>query len=310
MKPLSAHLEEFLSYSTSLNRSRHTVRMLRHGVGHTLHWLEAEHSVTLPTQLDVERIEAWTRHVAQRCAKSNGLPLKPATVGKQFESDRAFLKWLEKRGVLPMGFHDAIPRIKLPALLPTSVLSHSDIVRLLGRIDVTNPAGIQLRAMLELLYSSGIRPDELLGLDTTSIDLPNQAARVLGKGQKERVVPFGRTARRFLESYLRCVRPLLASDIASPAVWLDRNGCRMPYYTFRRKLVALVRQLQLPKHVTSYTFRRSCATELVRGGANLWHVKDLLGHENLETLKHYAKLTAVDLKKTHARYHPRDRNSA
>ena len=73
--------------------------------------------MTLPTQLDVARIEAWTRHVAQRCAKSNGLPLKPATVGEQFESDRAFLKWLEKHGVLPMGFHDAIPRIKLPALL-------------------------------------------------------------------------------------------------------------------------------------------------------------------------------------------------
>lgn len=95
---------------------------------------------------------------------------------------------------------------------------------------------------------------------------------------------------------------------AEAAVWLDRSGPRLPYHTFRRKPVELARELKLPNGITSYTFRRSCATELVRGGANLWHVKDLLGHENLETLKHDAKLTAVDLKKTHARYPPRERD--
>ncbi len=307
MNSLAAHLEEFLAHCASLNRSRHTVRMLRHGLGHTLRWLESAHGVTMPAQLTVQRLEGWSRHVAQRCSTLTGLPLKPTSVCKQLDSDRSFLKWLEKRGVIPAGLHDAIPQIKLPALLPTSVLPHADVVRLLGRVDSSSPTGIQLRAMLELLYSSGIRPDELLGLDTGNVDLPNRVARVFGKGQKERVVPFGNTARRFLESYLRGVRPLLVCEPATAAVWLDRNGRRMPYYTFRRKLVGLVRDLNLPDHITSYTFRRSCATELVRGGANLWHVKDLLGHEKLDTLKHYTKLTAVDLKKTHARYHPRER---
>lgn len=80
-------------------------------------------------------------------------------------------------------------------------------------------------------------------------------------------------------------------------------------HVFRRQLAELVLDAGLPVVVTAHTFRRSCATELVRGGANLWHVKDLLGHENLETLKHYTRLTIVDLKKTHARCHPRERKS-
>lgn len=98
-------------------------------------------------------------------------------------------------------------------------------------------------------------------------------------------------------------------DPAERAIWLGRDGHRLAYHVFRRQLVELVQDAGLPVVVTAHTFRRSCATELVRGGANLWHVKDLLGHENLETLKHYTRLTIVDLKKTHARCHPRERRS-
>ena len=100
--------------------------------------------------------------------------------------------------------------------------------------------------MLELLYSSGIRPDELLGLDTDRIDLPNQLARVLGKGRKERMVPFGRTARRFVETYLRGVRPLQLREPGETALWLNRDGRRLRYHTFRRQLAELGRQLKVP----------------------------------------------------------------
>jgi integrase/recombinase XerD len=308
MKPLSDHLEEFLAHSASLNQSRHTTRMLRHCLRQTLRWLESLHAVTMPVQLTAARIEAWVRHVSQRRNKSSGLPLKPASIAKQFEADRSFLRWLEKRGVAAAGLHDGIPAIKQPELLPTGLLPHGQVVRLLGRIDISSLEGIQMRAMLEMLYSSGIRPDELLGLDVGGVDITNQMARVLGKGRKERMVPFGQTARRYLENYLRGVRPLKLREPGEAALWLNRLGKRLRYHTFRRQLAELSRELNMPGQFTSYTFRRSCATELVRGGANLWHVKDLLGHENLETLKHYARLTVLDLKKTHARFHPRERD--
>jgi len=170
------------------------------------------------------------------------------------------------------------------------------------------PEGYRNRAMLEVLYSSGLRAAELLGLDLDDIDFDNATAIVTGKGNKQRVVPIGRTALRYLESYLKAVRPFLLRDPGERAVFLDQKGHRLRY----NALAMIVRSCAIraglgDMHVTAHTFRRSCATELLRGGANMYHVKDLLGHATLNTLKHYAKLTITDLKKTHAKCHPRER---
>jgi integrase len=182
-----------------------------------------------------------------------------------------------------------------------------DVTRLLDEVASAIEADVG-QAMLEMLYSTGVRAAELLGLNMGDIDLGNATALVMGKGSKQRVVPFGRTAGRVLESYLKGVRPLLMRDAAEPAVWLNRSGRRVSYAMFRRRFEVQARQFEFPFAVTPHTFRRSCATELIRGGASLWHVKELLGHENLDTLQHYVRLTIADLKKTHARCHPRERD--
>ena len=122
------------------------------------------------------------------------------------------------------------------------------------------------------------------------------------------MVPIGKTALQYLESYLRAVRPLLVKDSGEKALFVDSMGKRFPYYTFRRLIKACAKKARLEVCVTAHTFRRSCATELLRGGANMYHVKELLGHESLETLKHYAKLTITDLKATHAKCHPREKD--
>jgi site-specific recombinase XerD len=140
----------------------------------------------------------------------------------------------------------------------------------------------------------------------TDLDLDNATAVVLGKGNKQRMVPIGKTALRLLESYLKAVRPFLLSQADERALFLNRAGQRMPYHTFRRIVHRSAEAAGLDINVTPHTFRRSCTTELIRGGANLYHVKELLGHENLGTLKHYTKLTIEDLKATHARCHPRE----
>ncbi len=114
---------------------------------------------------------------------------------------------------------------------------------------------------------------------------------------------------RLLESYLRGIRPFLVPDANERALWLDAHGERLRYHTLWRCMHRQVGRLYLPVAVTPHTFRRRCTTELIRGGANLWHVKELLGHEHLDRLQHYAKLTITDLKKTHAKCHPRERES-
>ncbi len=149
---------------------------------------------------------------------------------------------------------------------------------------------------------------ELTGLNVGSIDFDNQTATVFGNGRKERVVPVGKTAMRHLETYIKAVRPFLLDGEESKALFINRLRKRLQY----RALLDLVHKYTDPtdikENVTPHMFRRSCTTELVRNGANLYHVKDILGHESLETLKHYTKLTITDLKKTHRKCHPREKN--
>lgn len=306
MTTLRQQLDEYLGYARSLGRSPVHLRVFRYAVLRTLRWLEERHGVTKAGQLAPHQILEWVKVVAAR-QTSRGVPVKQCTVAKQLEADRTYLTHLADMGLVPASIPTAVPRIKLPDFLPSSVLTHGQMIRLLERIDFTSPAGYQLRAMLEVLYSSGVRIAELLGMDLDAVDVANAMARVHGKGDKWRIVPLGRTAVRYLEGYLKGIRPLRLREPGERAIWLGRGGRRLAYHVFRRELAELVRDAGLPVVVTAHTFRRSCATELVRGGANLWHVKDLLGHENLETLKHYTRLTIVDLKKTHARCHPRER---
>jgi site-specific recombinase XerD len=307
MKTLSQHLDDYLIHARTANQSPVHLRVVGFGVRRFLRWLEESHAITTAERLTPQHLEAWVKHYSGSSTRS-GMPRKPTSISKQFQCDRVFLQWLGKIGVLPQRMFEFIPKVKLPYRLPTGVLTHRQMERFLGLVDTTTSAGLQFRALLEFLYTSGVRASELLGLDVTSVDLTNRTARVLGKGAKERVVPFGETARRFLEIYLRSIRPLLLHHAGEPALWLNRSGERMPYYTFRLQLSMLSAQARLPIEVTAHVFRRTFTTELIRGGANIYHVKELLGHESLETLKPYTKLTIVDLKRTHERCHPRERD--
>jgi site-specific recombinase XerD len=192
-------------------------------------------------------------------------------------------------------------------VLPSSVLSHDELRGLFASIQTVTVAGIRDLAMLELAYSSGLRAGELLGLNLGDIDWINRTALVTGKGAKQRVVPIGRKAFLQMQAYLEDARRSLPRIPKETALFLDRRGRRLPYHTLRRLVHRHARRFGIATPVTPHTFRRSCTTELIRAGANLYHVKELLGHESLETLKHYTRLTILDLKQTHARCHPRER---
>ena len=212
---------------------------------------------------------------------------------------------------------DAVRPVRAPKLLPQSVLQHAEIKKLISRVPTNRPDGFRDRAMLELLYSSGLRAGEIVGIDVGDVDLKNRSVLVTGKGNKQRMVPFGRTAARYLESYWVAVRPFLArcrprgedgpGRDDRQALFLDHFGGRLSYGVLLKRIHRYADALGFEAAITPHTFRRSCATELIRGGANLYHVKELLGHESLNTLKHYTRLTIVDLKKTHEKCHPRER---
>lgn len=300
-------MQGYLEYGRSLQMSARTLDRYADRLRAFFRWLECTFEVCRADQLLPRHIEAWLRHLhAHRTAK--GLPLKPGTINRQIESARGFFKYLASHGCLSPRMVDACQYVKQPQLLPSSVLTHAQVKKLLRRIDTTCPEGQRDRAMFELMYSTGVRVGELLGANVDSVDFRAATLRVLGKGRKERVVPVGRTALRYLESYLVGVRPSFTKDPNEPAMFMEGHGQRLRYHVFLRNLHRYADPLGHEFSVTPHTFRRSCTTELIRGGANMYHVKELLGHESLDTLKHYARLTILDLKKTHEKCHPREKD--
>jgi site-specific recombinase XerD len=300
-------LSDYLEHGRGLNLSPLTLRAVQYNVTSFLDWLAA-YRIAGPDQLRRTHLSAWLTHL-QEHRTTRGLPLKPRSINKKIENVRGFLLHLAAEGLIASALAASVEYVKEPKLLPSSVMTHDQVRKLLRSIRTDGPAGYRDRALLELLYSTGIRAGEVLGLDVAHIDVRNATALVYGKGRKERVVPIGRTALRYTESYLTAVRPFLALDRTEQALFLDARGNRLPYHLFRRLVHKYAEACGIAVNVTPHTFRRSCTTELLRSGANMYHVKELLGHESLDTLKHYARLTITDLRETHRKCHPRERGT-
>ena len=299
---------DYLEQGRGLNMSAHTLRTLRYNLSSFLDWMES-YRITAPDQLRRAHLSAWLTYLQQR-RTSRGLPLKASSINRKIECVRGFLGYLAAEGLVPLAMAGAVGYVKEPKLLPGGVMTHSQMRKLLRSVRTDSAFGYRDRAMLEMLCFTGIRAGELLGLDVAHLDLKDATALVYGKGRKQRVVPMGKTALRYMQSYLKAVRPFLLRDRSEQAAFLDAQGRRLPYHVFRRLVQRHVRAAGFEGNITAHTFRRSCTTELLRSGANMYHVKELLGHESLDTLRHYARLTITDLRETHRRCHPRERGDS
>ena len=309
MTIIEQHISGYLRRLRSLNYSPSTLRTSKFILRWFRLWL-ADHGVHSTDVLRGRHLDTWQEALSQRMSSASGKPLKPRAVNKKIEVVKGFLKYLVSVGAVSSALIERVQYVKEPKMLPGSVLTHAQACRLLKSVATDTPEGYRNRTMFELLYSSGMRVGELLGLDIGVLDIEGRTAIVMGKGRKERVVPFGATAAKILETYLKVIRPHFVTDTGEKALFLDAAGRRLPYYTFRRIVRACAENSGIDVHVTAHTFRRSCTTELLRGGANMYHVKELLGHESLETIKHYARLTITDLKRTHRKCHPRERDAS
>jgi len=201
---------------------------------------------------------------------------------------------------------DPMARISRPAkgrLLPKT-LSENDVSRLLDAPDVGTPIGLRDRTMLEVLYASGLRVTELCQLSRHNLGMEQGVVRVIGKGQKERLVPLGETARDWLERYLLEVRPELP-DPRGQTVFPGRTGAPMTRQTFWHRIKHWARQADIAVDLSPHTLRHAFATHLVNHGADLRVVQLLLGHEDLSTTQIYTHVARERLKQLHSAHHPR-----
>lgn len=194
-----------------------------------------------------------------------------------------------------------------PQTLPRNILTPQEARRIIEAPDTGTPLGYRDRAILETLYATGIRKNELMNLTVADVNLDEELLRINGgKGAKDRVVPLTQAAARFLESYIKAVRPKLLGKRASDRLFLSLRGLPIARNTLGELVTKYARRARIKKHVTCHLWRHSCATHLLQRKANLRHVQEMLGHRSLATTERYLHLTITELKEAHRRHHPRE----
>ncbi len=217
---------------------------------------------------------------------------------------RGFYKFLAQEKILEFDPAKLIDLPKSGLKLP-DVLSVSEINLLLNIPDSNKPLGKRNSAMIELLYAAGLRVSELVNLKFLDVNLEACFVRVLGKGSKERIVPFGLYARNKLDDYINNSRPLLLKNHISQYLFIARAGKPMTRQGFWKLLKQYVKQAGIKKKVTPHSFRHSFASHLLEGGADLRTVQVMLGHVDISSTQIYTHVARDHLRQIHEKYHPR-----
>jgi integrase/recombinase XerC len=281
-------------------RSRHTVRAYVADVGSLLSFAR-EQGVTRPDDIDLPLLRGWLARMAVA-------GLSRSTIARRASAARTFTAWAVRDGRMAT---DPAIRLQAPRRarhLPT-VLRADQAARLLDlaavRADDAEPVHLRDRAAVELLYGTGIRVSELVGLDVDDVDLGRRTVRVLGKGAKERVVPFGVPAERAVLDWLRRGRPRLVTAASGPALLLGARGGRWDVRQVRATVHRLLDALGEGTDAGPHALRHSAATHLLDGGADLRSVQEILGHASLATTQVYTHVSVDRLRRTYERAHPR-----
>ena len=276
------------------NRSEHTVRAYVGDVVSLLHHA-AQAGCATPADLDITVLRAWlAARMRQGAARTSQ--------ARRAAAARTFTAWALRTGLAPTdpGAQLASPRTHrdLPTVLRAD--QAADLVETTS----DDAEGLRDRAVLELLYATGVRVSELCGLDRGDLDESRRVVRVFGKGAKERAVPYGLPAQRALDDWLRHGRPALATTTSGDALFLGVKGGRLQQTVVRRIVLAAARAAGLP-HTSPHDLRHSAATHLLDGGADLRAVQDLLGHASLSSTQIYTHVSTERLRAAFKQAHPR-----
>jgi integrase/recombinase XerD len=230
--------------------------------------------------------------------------LKPSSRARALSAVRQFHKFLLREGMIarvPEAF-DLTPKIRRS--LPHA-LSIDQVEKLLDAPSPETPIGIRDRAMLELAYGAGLRISELCGLTFDDLAEKEQLLSIRGKGEKQRVVPYGKPAAEALKHYLERSRPALIKGRISNAIFLNKNGRELSRVGFYKKLKIYAKRVGLKASTSPHVLRHSFATHLLEGGADLRLVQELLGHSDISTTQIYTNIDTRHLIETHKAFHPR-----
>ena len=251
---------------------------------------------------DLDRLDALA--VRGYVAALHREGLERSSIARHLSAVRSFLRFAVRQGRLKDNPAIGIPTPRIPKRLP-KVLTVDETFALLDAIPADDLAAVRDRAVLEVLYAAGLRVGELVGLDLEDLDVGGGMVRVLGKGRKERMVPFGSKAAEALRAWLGASRELRRRSPNPEAVFLNLRGGRLTDRSVRRVLDRRLREAAIRGRVSPHALRHSFATHLLGGGADLRAIQELLGHASLSTTQRYTHVTPESLMEVYDRAHPR-----
>jgi len=296
------HVEQFVDHLRLERRaSPETARAYASDLASFVAYLEAQGEEQAPDPRRVDHL-VLRGFLAQRLRKGSA-----RSAARTLSALRAFFKYLRRLDVIERDPSLLVDSPKTPQGLPRP-LDVDDAFALCQQPELTQPAGQRDAAMIELLYGAGLRVAELVGLDLEDLDLPARQVRVLGKGRKERVVPFGEKAAQALELYLEDRLTQVPSTGAERALFLGARGGRINQRVVRRLIAGYGLAAGARGRVYPHRLRHSFATHLLEGGADLRGIQELLGHASLSTTQRYTKVSLEHLLEAYDKAHPRARD--
>ncbi len=277
--------------------SRNTLESYRRDLNKFAEWLERQRGCGLQAASHAD-IQGFLAHLV------GGEKAKATSTSRAISSLKRLYRYLLRQNRVAVDPTLQIATPKLPRALPKS-LTEGDVELLLNAPEVHTPLGMRDRTMLEVLYASGLRVSELVGLSMAQVSLDMGVTRVMGKGSKERLVPLGEEALDWVKRYLAEARPLLLAGKLSDALFVTQRGEAMTRQMFWYLIKKHARQGGLHKPLSPHTLRHAFATHLLNHGADLRVVQLLLGHSDISTTQIYTHVARERLKALHAQHHPR-----
>ena len=273
-------------------------------------YLEFKHNVLSPDEIYMKHIKAFLLdYLKFYDSKSNDDSHKKEyssnTLSRYFSSIKGFHKYVVDEKISNRDPSIYLDRPRIIKKIP-NFLEHNQIMRIIESVDVSYKFGLRDIALLYVLYSSGLRANEMLNLKLTNLLLDEEFVRVLGKGNKERFVPISKIAILNLRNYLDDLRPILSKRNESLGyLFLNSRGQKLSRMSLWKIVNKYSLKAKINKKVSPHTFRHSFATHLIRGGASLRAVQEMLGHSDITTTQIYTHLDKSELKKVYNKYHPR-----
>jgi integrase/recombinase XerC len=299
---VQTEIGDFLNYLTyERNVSGNTVGAYRTDLESFIHFLCNDYFSMGRDQLDLRRVDHLT--IRSYLAHLGRRKLSRSSMARHLSALRSFFKYLMREGMVEANPARTVATPKREKQLP-AVMQTAEVALLIEQADASTTLGMRDRAFLELLYASGLRISELVGIDIDDFELRAKLVKVRGKGSKERIVPFGSKAEEAVRAWME-VRGELAHDPDEQALFVNYRGQRITTRSVRRLFDGYIRKAALRAGISPHTMRHSFATHLLNSGADLRGIQELLGHSSLSTTQKYTHLNDWQLIAVYKKAHPR-----